>query len=294
MAADFNRMLPQLQDFVGGVGTAATELTVAARQMASLADDTRQAMGSQRGETDQVATAMTEMSATAQEVAANVSGSAAAAQDADRETRAAARIFDSAVGSMRSLVSEVENTSGIIGQLQDNANRISTVLDVIRGIAEQTNLLALNAAIEAARAGEQGRGFAVVADEVRTLAQRTQESTEEIHNMIESLQSSSAQAVQAMQDSRAKAEQSDAQASQAGESLHNITQAIGRINDMSSQIATAAEEQTNVAEEINRSLVNIASAAGTTAESSRQTAEAGNRSLALSEELLRQAGAFKG
>ncbi len=294
MAADFDKMMEQLQDFVSGVGNAATELTVSARQMAALADDTQQAMGSQQGETDQVATAMTEMSATAQEVAANVSASAGAAQDADRETRAAAKIFESAVGSMRALISEVENTSGIIGQLQDNANRISKVLDVIRGIAEQTNLLALNAAIEAARAGEQGRGFAVVADEVRTLAQRTQESTEEIHAMIESLQASSAQAVNAMEASRGKAEQSDAQATQAGESLQTITQAIGRINEMSSQIATAAEEQTNVAEEINQNLVNIAAAAGRTTEGSRQTAEAGNRSLALSEELMQRAEAFKG
>ncbi len=294
MATDFDRFLAQLQDFVSGVVQASTELTVATRQMATLANQTRQAMDSQQGETDQVATAMHQMSATAQEVAANVSGSASAAQEADRETRAASRIFDSAVGSMRALVSEVENTSGIIGQLQGNANRIGTVLDVIRGIAEQTNLLALNAAIEAARAGEQGRGFAVVADEVRTLAQRTQESTEEIHAMIESLQSSSAQAVQAMEASRAKAEQSDSQASQAGESLQNITLAIGRINEMSSQIATAAEEQTNVAEEINRSLVTIASAAGQTAESSRQTAEAGARSQALTEELLRRAEVFKG
>jgi methyl-accepting chemotaxis protein len=172
------------------------------------------------------------------------------------------------------LAKDVEEVADVIQKLESDSNNIGGVLDVIRGIAEQTNLLALNAAIEAARAGEQGRGFAVVADEVRTLAQRTQQSTEEIQHMIEQLQSGANNAVQAMKLGRDRAESTVQQAMQAGESLDAIKAAVGTITDMNTQIASAAEEQSAVAEEVNRNIINISDVAIKTTENVNETAEA--------------------
>ncbi len=211
----------------------------------------------QKDEVDKVATAMTEMSATVHEVARNATEAAEAAQRADEETSKGKSVVSQAIEAIDLLANEVNDAAQVIHRLEQDSDEIGAVLDVIRGIAEQTNLLALNAAIEAARAGEQGRGFAVVADEVRTLAQRTQQSTQEIQNMIERLQSGAQDAVKAMEQGRSRAQVGVEQAAEAGTSLETIAQAVGTISDMNTQIATAAEEQSVVAEEINLNIVAI-------------------------------------
>ncbi len=211
----------------------------------------------QKDEVDKVATAMTEMSATVHEVARNATEAAEAAQRADEETTKGKMVVSQAIEAIDLLANEVNDAAQVIHRLEQDSDEIGAVLDVIRGIAEQTNLLALNAAIEAARAGEQGRGFAVVADEVRTLAQRTQQSTQEIQNMIERLQSGAQDAVKAMEQGRSRAQVGVEQAAEAGTSLETIAQAVGTISDMNTQIATAAEEQSVVAEEINLNIVSI-------------------------------------
>ena len=211
----------------------------------------------QKDEVDKVATAMTQMSATVHEVARNATEAAEAAQRADEETSKGKMVVSQAIEAIDLLANEVNEAAQVIHRLEQDSDEIGAVLDVIRGIAEQTNLLALNAAIEAARAGEQGRGFAVVADEVRTLAQRTQQSTQEIQNMIERLQSGAQDAVKAMEQGRSRAQVGVEQAAEAGTSLETIAQAVGTISDMNTQIATAAEEQSVVAEEINLNIVTI-------------------------------------
>jgi methyl-accepting chemotaxis protein len=191
------------------------------------------------------------------------------------------------------LAAEIESASEVIRNLEKDSNQIGSILDVIKGIAEQTNLLALNAAIEAARAGEQGRGFAVVADEVRTLASRTQESTEEIQSMIEKLQSGAKVAVSVMSDSRKYADDSVSHAKSAGEALEMITQSISTITEMNTQIATAAEEQSAVSEEINGNIVNINHAAEEAAEGANSTSTESERLAEMAKELQLLVHQFK-
>lgn len=199
MGGAFNSMLDKLQGFVSGVNGASGSLSASSQQLAAISEQTHQGVLQQQSETELVATAMNEMSATAQEVANNAASAANAALSADDQAKEGRGIVDTTINSIRALSTEVDKAAQVIQQLEEGAQDIGRVLEVIGGIAEQTNLLALNAAIEAARAGEQGRGFAVVADEVRTLAQRTQESTQEIKSMIESLQQSSHEAVSVME-----------------------------------------------------------------------------------------------
>ena len=187
----------------------------------------------------------------------------------------------------------MQNAVGVIRTLEVGSNEIGSVLDVIKGIAEQTNLLALNAAIEAARAGEQGRGFAVVADEVRSLASRTQQSTEEIQQMIDKLQSSARSAVSVMQLSSENANSSVDQAGKAGVALDEITAAISAITDLNAQIATASEEQSAVAEEINRNINNISAISQTTKECADKTETSAQDLESYATDLKRLAGKFR-
>lgn len=272
----FNLFAEKVHALVSDVADSTTYLSTAAGKMSAVTVELDSSIQQQRSEIDQVATAMNEMTATVQEVARSASEAAHSAATANEQSLDGQSVVEKNISAIQSLASEVENAAEVINTLESDSERIGSVLDVIRGIAEQTNLLALNAAIEAARAGEQGRGFAVVADEVRTLASRTQASTEEIQQMIESLQKGSRNAVAVMQQGREQAEVSVGHASQAGVSLNTITGAISSINDMNTQIASAAEEQSAVAEEINRNIVNINDMAGMISDGSQQTSEAGN------------------
>ena len=208
------------------------QLSGSSTHLVSVTERTNDGVQKQLMETDLVATAMTEMMATVTEVASNATQTATAANEANTEANTGSKVVLTAVSSIQDLASKLEDSARIIHQLEEGSIQIGTILDVIRGIAEQTNLLALNAAIEAARAGEQGRGFAVVADEVRTLASRTQESTQEIQAMIEKLQTYSKEAVVSMEQSQEQAKESVEQAELAGQSLNTITASIATINDM--------------------------------------------------------------
>ncbi len=252
-----NHMAESVNSLVAGMVQAGDAVSDASGRIASLTEQTREAMNQQQLQVSQVATAINEMAATVQEIARSSAQTAEATTEARELVSEGRDIVLHNAQAIESLANEVEHAAGVVGEVEAGSVEIGTVLEVIRSIAEQTNLLALNAAIEAARAGEQGRGFAVVADEVRTLASRTQQSTEEIHNMIERLQNGTRQAVEVMQASQEKARDGVAESHRTNEALDAISQAIERINDMSSQIATAAEEQSVATEEINQTMVQI-------------------------------------
>ncbi|WP_375162922.1 methyl-accepting chemotaxis protein [Pseudomonas sp. LS44] len=235
--------------------------------------------------TDQVATAMHEMSATAQEVARHAAEAARAADDADHSAQQGEQVMQATIHTITGMRGEIANTAEVIRQLESDSGRIGKVLEVIRGIAEQTNLLALNAAIEAARAGEQGRGFAVVADEVRHLAQRTAESTAEINQIIDTVQNGAVNAVRAIESGQSRSEQGVTQVMEAGAMLQRITTAVEAIRDMNRQIATAAEEQTSVAEDISRNLTEITAIATSNEEQLRRTQHSSQELHGLSGQL---------
>lgn len=279
------RMQADISGMVQRINQSVYTLSTSAEEMSHVSDQANQAMMGQRQETDQVATAMNQMTATVHEVAQNAQLAADSASQASSEVSTGQGVVNDAIRAIASLVQKVEHASDVIHNLESDSVEIGSVLDVIRSIAEQTNLLALNAAIEAARAGEQGRGFAVVADEVRVLAQRTQASTEEIQKMIERLQSGSREAVEAMNQSRSQADVTRDTAAEAGKVLTAITSSVNNINDMNALIASAAEEQNAVAEEINRNIVNISQASETTAESVASTARSSEDLRNVAEEL---------
>jgi methyl-accepting chemotaxis protein len=285
IAASAQRMHRDLGGLIRHLSGTVAQLGSAAEQLHATSESTTQQVAEQQTQTDMVATAMNEMSATAQEVARSASDAAKASHEADDQAREGRQVVSRTIGVIDTLAHEVESAAEVIHRLEGDTENIGRVLEVIRGIAEQTNLLALNAAIEAARAGEQGRGFAVVADEVRTLAQRTQESTQEIHEMIERLQAGAHDAVAAMEQGRTQARSSVEQAGQAGHALESITGAVGTINDMTAQIASAAEEQTQVTEEINRNVSQINHSVGETASGARQTSTSAEELSRLAEEL---------
>ena len=260
LARSFNRFVEKIHTLVQQVANTTQQLSGLVTSVAEQATRTEKTLGAQHQETDQVATAINEMSASAHEVALSAQHAAQAAQQTDQETAAAKQVVGQSVGSIHVLVGEIRESSNTLEDLRQDVQGIVAVLDVIRSIAEQTNLLALNAAIEAARAGDAGRGFAVVADEVRALASRTQQSTGEIQAMIERLQKATQNAVSAMQRASKMGEDTRDQSNAAGASLDEIARLISTINLMNAQIATASEEQTAVAEEINRSVHHIAEA----------------------------------
>jgi methyl-accepting chemotaxis protein len=258
----------------GRIADAAFSLQEVADKSSAILGETAKGVVNQLNEIDQVATAVNEMSATVQEVAQNAANAAEATSNADNESKQGKAIVHETIKAIENVASGIQSTTNIVQDLKSDSEKIGTVIDVISGIAEQTNLLALNAAIEAARAGEQGRGFAVVADEVRTLANRTQQSTDEIQKMIETLQTASSKAADAMNHSVEETENCVELAAKAGSSLEAIDRAVGEIASMSQQIATAAEEQSAVAEEINRSIISISSVSEKTSRAAQETEQA--------------------
>jgi len=288
-----NRMLEKFQSSIAHVNATTDHLASSSEGLTSITQETMGAINRQRNETEMVATAMNEMNSTVREVSANALHAANSASEAQQQTLDGKRIVSDAVDSIQALSDEISQASKVINNLEKDSEQIGSVLDVIRGIAEQTNLLALNAAIEAARAGEQGRGFAVVADEVRTLASRTQQSTQEIQQMIERLQAGSHGAVSAMDKGANQAKISVERASQAGESLVAITHAVAQITDMNALIATAAEEQSAVAEEINANINNISHVADETATGANQVNNETQQLEQLASELKKMITQFK-
>lgn len=270
----FNGTVVKIHDLIERVGHTVTEVERQADRVEVVSGESNQAVAGQRSQIEQVATAMNEMSATAQEVARSAAAAVGSAQSVNDETVSGRELVDSQVGSIQRLASGIDQSVAVINQLAADSASISRVLEVIKGIAEQTNLLALNAAIEAARAGEQGRGFAVVADEVRTLAKRTQQSTEEIEQMISKLQGGVAATVKAMSGSHKMADDTVSQSSKVQQALENILGAVGMIVDQNQQIAAAAEQQTAVAHDIDQNIVAINEAGERTAEGSSQTEQA--------------------
>ncbi|MCO4206554.1 methyl-accepting chemotaxis protein [Aeromonas hydrophila] len=274
LGAAIDRMQGALADLVSEIAGSVSQLSSAVEEVSAISEQSASGMARQQSEVSQVATAMNEMQSTVNEVARNTTDAMSAAKDASRTSTQGNQVVRSAISSIEEVSVKIEQAGAVVQQLEQDSNNISMVLDVIRGIAEQTNLLALNAAIEAARAGEQGRGFAVVADEVRSLAQRTQNSTAEISKMIEVLQERTAEAGSAMQLSRQQMQESVGLAREAGSSIDTINGAVTQITDMNTLIATATEEQNAVTEELNRSIVNIHNAADENALGAQQTAQA--------------------
>lgn len=293
LAGSFNRFVEKIHGLVRQIADMTAQLTDLVGQVSAQTQRSEVAMDRQRHETDQVATAINEMSAAAHEVAQSAQGAAEAAKKTDHEGQAAKQVVDGSIARIHTLVQDIRDSGLSLDALQKDVSSIVSVLGVIRSIAEQTNLLALNAAIEAARAGEAGRGFAVVADEVRALASRTQQSTQEIQGMIDRLQKGTQDAVTAMRRSSDAGDVTSEQANRAGSSLDAISQLIGTINSMNAQIASAAEEQTAVAEEINRSVHKIAGAVDSVADEAQLGAQTARNLAGLGQRLGALVGQFR-
>lgn len=293
IAKGLNKMVASFRDIAFSANASVEQLNVSVESLDEISQHTKEAMSTQQMEIEQAATAMNEMTATVSEVSHNVVNTANAAHKAHTEAGEGMALLNVAITAISGLASEVEKAAAVIHKLGTVSEEIGNVTTVINGIAEQTNLLALNAAIEAARAGEQGRGFAVVADEVRALAQRTKESTESIQKMIEDLQKYSHDAVAVMEEGQIYAERTVEQASSADHALKEIVDDISIINDMSTQIATASEEQTAVAEEINRSIITVSEHTQRTVDGSIEIANAGVELKALAIDLKDHVSKFK-
>ncbi|MGN2437149.1 methyl-accepting chemotaxis protein [Pseudomonas syringae] len=293
ISRNLDNMAQQISEVIGEIGSATAQVATAAEQSSAVALQTSQNVAQQRLGTDQMATAISQMSATVKDVARSTTDAAAMSQRVNTSTVQGKAEIENTISLIQGLSLQAEQTSQIIGELKGESNAISSVLDVIRGVADQTNLLALNAAIEAARAGEQGRGFAVVADEVRNLAKKTQESTVSIQNMIANLQSGSERAATSMQETLGKAQAGASNVVRAGELLEEIAEGIASISDRNIQVASAAEEQSLVAEEIHRNVNDINSLVIQVSAGAEQTAVTSRELARLAEQQQGLVGRFR-
>ncbi|WP_085655276.1 MULTISPECIES: methyl-accepting chemotaxis protein [unclassified Pseudomonas] len=293
IAKGFNTFLAKLQGMITQVVASVQSVSDSSEHTADIAIRTNIGIQKQMAEIDQVATAVQEMTATAQDVARNATQAAQAASHADQAASQGMQIVRDTSNSIGVLAVEIGKAVDVVQTLAKDSENINAILIAIRGIAEQTNLLALNAAIEAARAGEQGRGFAVVADEVRNLAQKTQQATEEIQSMIQQLQQGTRDVVRVMEDSQNRTDESVQHAAKAAEALETITQAVSVINDMNTQIASAAEEQSAVADDINRNVINIGQVANEVAGGADESSSASADLTKLAEQQRRLINQFK-
>ena len=293
MGNAFNSFVEKLQKLVMGITDASEQLSTAAEETSVVSRSTNQNIAQQKNETTHVASAITQMTATVQEVANSAEKASAAAIKGDKDSESGRQVVEEIVASINNLADEINSSTSVIVTLKSDSENIGTVLDVIKNIAEQTNLLALNAAIEAARAGDQGRGFAVVADEVRSLAQKTQDSTKEIEDLILTLQQGSDNAVSSMELNKTSIEGLVAKAVNATNSLNEITNSVSSITEMNTLIATAAEQQSHVVNEINNNVLNIQQVSENTAEGSEQVSQASQEIAQLSERLTNMVRQFK-
>ncbi len=293
LQGSIQRMTVGLRELISGIGEGVTQIASAAEELSAVTEQTSAGVNSQKVETDQVATAMHEMTATVQEVARNAEEASEAAVAADLQAREGDKVVNEAIAQIELLATEVGHSTEAMAELKRESDKIGSVLDVIKSVAQQTNLLALNAAIEAARAGEAGRGFAVVADEVRSLAQRTQKSTEEIEELISGLQNGTRQVATIMDNSRELTVSSVELTRRAGTSLESITRTVSAIQSMNQQIAAAAEEQSATAEEINRSVLNVRDVSEQTSAASEETAASSVELARLGSHLQALVGRFR-
>jgi len=285
LARNCNALINNLKALISGISSGATQLAAAAEETSSVTHQTTRSIEEQKSQVSQAATATTELNSTAQLVANSADDTLSQISNANKEAETVRTISEENKQTILVLAKDVDSAADVINKVHQDSASIGGILDVIRGIADQTNLLALNAAIEAARAGEQGRGFAVVADEVRTLASRTQESTQEIQSMIEVLQAGAEQAVSVMQKGKEQTSLCVTQAEKAAEALNSITSAVHKAHDVSTQIEQAAREQNTVSRDISEKLENIVEIAEETASGAAHTSRASQEVAALAEEL---------